>query len=115
MKLKGIPCVNIKESSQINSPGVRISTIESAKGFEFGTVVLAGVSELANPQQGIDSSSDDGDSDAAKLYVAMTRARDSLHITYTSNAEREPAKVLSSISQWCDEIRFENGKVWGMR
>jgi superfamily I DNA/RNA helicase len=115
LKLNGIPCTNIKENAPLNSPGVRISTIESAKGFEFGVVILAGASETINSQQDADTGSNETDSDAAKLYVAMTRARDSLHITYTSNVEREPAKALNSISQWCDEVRFESGKTLSMR
>lgn len=115
LKLMGIPCVSIKEGAPLSSPGVRISTIESAKGFEFGVVILAGVSEPINSHHNVDIGYNEADADAAKLYVAMTRARDSLHVTYTSNIEREPAKALSLISPWCEELRFENGSSLPMR
>lgn len=114
-RAKNIRCVDIKETTSLDSAGVRVSTVESAKGFEFGTVIFAGVSENLVIQRTDVEFEEDASADAAKLYVAMTRARDSLHITYTSNAERVPAKALESIRQWCDEIRFERGQVLPIR
>lgn len=115
LKAKGIPCLNIKDNVSLNSPGVRISTIESAKGFEFGTVIIAGVSEAIGQVDSENEVAADPGADVAKLYVAMTRARDSLHITYTSNEDRMAAGELSSISKWCDEARFEGNEILPMR
>lgn len=101
-----IPCTDIKAS--IDSPGVRVSTIESAKGLEFGTVFLASVSETISntrPQEATDAG------DVAKLYVAMTRARDQLHISYISNANLSPVEALNTIQPWCDLLKFEGGTV----
>lgn len=115
MRLKRIPYFDLKTSASLDVPGVKVSTVESAKGFEFGTVILAGVSEAV--EQPLNDSEFDADpvGNAAKLYVAMTRARNCLHITYTSNAERRPADALESIRKWCDEVRFENGRVSPIR
>lgn len=102
----GIPHVDIKAS--IDAPGVRVSTVESAKGFEFGCVFLASVAEpvsIARPQEVTDAG------DVAKLYVAMTRARDQLHISYISNAELSPVEALNTIQPWCELLKFEGGKV----
>lgn len=115
MEKKGIPCVDIKDNAALDTLGVRVSTVESAKGFEFGTVILAGVSEIIIPVRQEGERGADPSADAAKLYVAMTRARDNLHITYTSSADRRPAEALESIRQWCDEARFENGLVLPIR
>ncbi|WP_338524592.1 UvrD-helicase domain-containing protein [Pseudomonas batumici] len=41
MRAANIPCIDIKGNFSIDSEGVRVSTVESAKGFEFGTVFLA--------------------------------------------------------------------------
>lgn len=106
MERSGIPHVDIKAS--IDAPGVRVSTVESAKGFEFGTVFLASVAESLSstrPQEATDAA------DVAKLYVAMTRARDLLHISYVSNAELSPVEALNTIQPWCELLKFEGGKV----
>jgi len=102
----GIPTVDIKSS--IDAPGVRVSTVESAKGFEFGYVFLASVAESvssARPQEVTDAA------DVAKLYVAMTRARDLLHISYVSNSELSPVQALNTIQPWCELLKFEDGEV----
>lgn len=106
MQGQGIPYVDIKAS--IDSPGVRVSTVESAKGFEFGTVFLASVSEQVSstrPQEATQAG------DVAKLYVAMTRARDLLHISYVSNSDLSPVEALNTIQPWCELLKFEDGKV----
>ncbi len=107
MRAAGIPCTDVKENFSIDSPGVRVSTVESAKGFEFGIVFLANVAELISirPQQPTDSG------DVAKLYVAMTRARDLLHVSYVSNNEWSPVEALHTIAPWCEVLKFEDGTV----
>lgn len=115
MRTRKIHCVDIKDNAVLDSRGVRVSTIESAKGFEFGTVIFSGVSEPMGGQRGEGESEMDSSADAAKLYVAMTRARDNLHITYTSSVERGPAKALEMIRKWCDEVRFERGETLPIR
>lgn len=107
MRAAGIPCIDVKENFSIDSPGVRVSTVESAKGFEFGIVFLANVAELISirPQQPTDSG------DVAKLYVAMTRARDLLHVSYVSNNEWSPVEALHTIAPWCEVLKFEDGTV----
>lgn len=107
MRQMGIPTVDIKAS--IDDPGVRVSTVESAKGFEFGTVFLASVAESvssARPQDMTDAA------DVAKLYVAMTRARDQLYISYISNADLSPVQALNTIQPWCDLLKFDCGEVY---
>ena len=108
MQQLGIPCVDVKGNFSIDSPGVRVSTVESSKGFEFGTVFLANVSEAvsnARPQVATEAG------DVAKLYVAMTRARDLLHISYVSNNESSPVEALHTIGPWCESLKFEDGNV----
>ena len=113
LNAKQIRCVDIKDNVGLDIHGVRISTVESSKGFEFQTVILAGVSEIVGPSH--NEIELDPSSDAAKLYVAMTRARESLFISYTSNAERKPADALSSIQPFCEEVEFIAGTLKPIR
>ncbi len=61
-------------------PGVRVSTIHSAKGLEFPAVILCAVDQL--PGQAEEESSD-----ANLLYVGLTRAMNRLALTWTGNSE----------------------------
>lgn len=108
MNERGIPCVNIKESFVIDSIGVCVSTVESAKGLEFGTVFLANVSEQVSNVRAQEATYA---GDIAKLYVAMTRARDSLHISYISNSAFCAVEALNRIDQWCESLKYESGEV----
>lgn len=113
LNARQIRCVDIKDNVGVDTHGIRISTVESSKGFEFQTVIVAGVSEVVGPLHNEIES--DPSSDAAKFYVAMTRARESLFISYTSNAERKPADALSSIQPFCDEAEFIAGTLKPIR
>jgi hypothetical protein len=61
--------------------GVFISEYSVAKGFEFDTVVILDLSRDSFPPQGMQANY--LWKEAAKLYVALTRARDELVILYT--------------------------------
>jgi len=108
MRIQGISCVDVKANFSIDSPGVRVSTVESAKGFEFGTVFIASVSESISNGRAQEATEA---GDVAKLYVAMTRARDYLHVSYVSNNDWSPVEALHTIAPWCEELKFEAGMV----
>ncbi|WP_336874526.1 3'-5' exonuclease [Pseudomonas juntendi] len=109
MKAANIPCIDIKGNFSIDSEGVRVSTVESAKDFEFGTVFLA--STVSEPHATPRADEDSKAGDVVKLYVAMTRARDKLHISYVSNGEMRPVEALGTISSWCDGLKYQDGEV----
>jgi|GEM_PF-2052769 len=83
---------------------IRISTIEAAKGHEFAEVVICGLAEELLPSV-YSIKSDDLWIEAAKLYVALTRARDNAYLlsskTYGSKAY-EPSRFLEVIEADCD-------------
>ena len=60
---------------------VTLSTIHSAKGLEFNTVVILDCVEGVLPSNR-DSAFDDAEEDKRLLYVAITRAKDSLYLIY---------------------------------
>lgn len=84
------PVVEINDKSESYfGPGVKITTLHSAKGLEFKVVFIVGVSDHFLPFfYEVPSSLDAGEQkshiqkERALLYVGLTRARDFLYLTY---------------------------------
>ncbi len=76
-----------------DGPGVSIGTVHGAKGFEFDTVFVVGVSNECWPDPvavQADGPSDAEATDGRLLYVAVTRARQNLVVTVPG----EPSELL---------------------
>lgn len=96
-----IPATLYSEDQAFTEPGVKISTFESAKGIEFPIVFIVGANE-----QFLTSKEPEN---LSKLYVAMTRARDQLYITYSvrqNDREYKPSLLLNKVGDKCE---FVNG------
>jgi superfamily I DNA/RNA helicase len=81
---------------------VSLLTFHAAKGLEFPVVFIAGAEE------GITPLGDDPEEERRLFYVAVTRARDLLHITHSRRRrtygqlkETAPSRYLSEIPQEC--------------
>lgn len=81
--------------------GVTLSTMHNAKGLEWGNVFIIGLEEENFPGDFI---VDDGDLESERrlLYVAITRAKDSVHL-YTSR-RRVTAQENLTPSQFITEL-----------
>ena len=53
--------------------------------------------------------------EAARLYVAMTRARDNLTLTYSPMGTYTASRFLLAIQSRCDEGLFRRGQVRRVR
>lgn len=88
---------------------VRVSSLHGAKGHEFGTVFVAGAVESVIPL-GSDLDPQNASSEAAVLYVGMTRARDLLYLSHavTDRAGKSLSRssFIDRISKWCDFAEF---------
>ncbi|WEV72816.1 ATP-dependent helicase [Bifidobacterium sp. ESL0790] len=73
-------------------PGVTISTIHAAKGLEFKHVFLIGCSEGLLPY-GSPAPGPDLEEERRLMYVGVTRAEDSLHISYARS--KDPASTFA--------------------
>lgn len=101
-----IPWAELREDAGLESDRVKVSTIESAKGHEFITVFIVGLIDGVLPRE---LPEEDLPREAARLYVAMTRARDALYLTYSSNYYVKPSAFLASIQQDCTEMQYLDG------
>ena len=103
-----------------NDDVVRLSTIHAAKGLEFGHVFIVGCEEGLLPHLG-DAPIDD-DSEAATdatlvgrieeerrlMYVALTRAQRSLHLTWCRQRQRARDVLARKPSRFLAEMGLDN-------
>lgn len=87
----GIKAVETRNATKAAEVQVSVMTMHGAKGLEFTHVVLAGVNADAMPAQyRLDNLTDEDRADElqqerALLYVAASRARDQLMVTYSGD------------------------------
>ena len=96
LKDADIQCVPLSKWSGRPKSGVKVGTYHRSKGLEFKHVMLPGMN-ATYPR------SPEGDTDAllhqgSALYVAMSRARDVLDLTYVG----EPSYFLGPVAPFCD-------------
>jgi len=79
---------------------VMLSTIHGAKGLEWKNVFLAGVNERTLPFYKMELSDAKRDSELRLFYVAVSRAKDNLHITCSKSFRMsEPSHFLDLIKR----------------
>jgi len=78
-----------------------LSTIHSAKGLEWHTVFIIYCLEGRFPSHRSAESDEEMDEERRLMYVACTRAKENLHITYPMNVyDRESGLILSKPSRF---------------
>lgn len=109
LEARDIACAELKQDVDYESDNVKISTIESAKGHEFATVLIMGLVEGVLPHPSVQNH--ELSREASRLYVAMTRARESLYITYSPTSGYPASRFLMSIQKDCIEARYRQGDI----
>lgn len=104
-----LPFVPLREDVRVDSEKIKISTIESSKGHEFHTVFIAGLVDGVIPPRGTEEA--EVSREAARLYVAMTRARDDLHLSYSPTYDLPASRFLMQIAGHCSERSLVNGQL----
>ncbi|MES4887853.1 UvrD-helicase domain-containing protein [Streptomyces sp. NPDC096012] len=90
----GVPVVRVRDGEPDSAVGVRVSTLHSMKGLEYRCVAVAGVNASAFPfppavtPPGVDAIQHATDLAAERclLFVACTRAREALYVSYSGRA-----------------------------
>ena len=93
---------------------VRLSTLHAAKGLEFPHVFLVGVEEGILPHKGdpdapIESLAERIEEERRLMYVGITRAQRSLHITWCKRRKRARESVHCDISRFIAEMKLDQG------
>jgi ATP-dependent DNA helicase Rep len=94
-----ISLISMLDKEDADFDGVQLSTLHAAKGLEFAHVFLVGVEEGLLPHQ---SSIDEGriDEERRLMYVGITRAQRSLHLTWCERRKQ------GRESRTCEASRF---------
>ena len=83
--LEEVALVSDVDKYDENSDSVVLMTIHAAKGLEFPVVFLSGMEDGIFPSQQNMGESDEMSEERRLLYVAITRAKEKLYITYAKN------------------------------
>jgi uncharacterized protein (TIGR00375 family) len=92
---------NYSDIGRLKSEGVHLLTFHAAKGLEFPVVFIAGAEENITPLAGRET---DIEEERRLFYVALTRARDEVHITHVRNRRLFGRTDLMEPSRFIDEI-----------
>ena len=96
--MKGIAAT--RRDEEINDGDrVQLMTIHQAKGLEFDAVIVPGVNEGILPHANALDKAGGIEEERRLMYVAMTRARRYLIITYRKRIEGQPAKPSRFIQE----------------
>ncbi|MEU6024817.1 UvrD-helicase domain-containing protein [Micromonospora sp. NPDC047134] len=98
----GIPSIRVRDQPGAEVDGVRLATMHAMKGLEFRCVAIVGVTAKAVPfakevtPPEVDPVQHDNDllRERCLLFVASTRAREALHVSWSG----QPSPFLSSVS-----------------
>jgi DNA helicase-2/ATP-dependent DNA helicase PcrA len=83
---------------------VKLMTIHAAKGLEFSCVFAAGLEEMLFPNALSINTREELEEERRLFYVAITRAKERLWITYASSRYRFGSLVQNEPSRFIEEI-----------
>jgi len=89
------------------SDKITLMTVHSAKGLEFNSVFIVGLEEGLFPHFKSLLSNEDIEEERRLLYVAMTRAKENLYLTYSIRRTRMGVPEFLDPSRFLNEIPEE--------
>ncbi len=95
---------NVDNESEDDIDKVTVMTVHSSKGLEFDVVYIVGMEENLFPSQMSVSSLQDIEEERRLFYVALTRARKSVFLSYAGTRFRWGSITASGPSRFIGEI-----------
>ena len=102
--LEEVALVSDIDSYEEDEPKVTLMTIHSAKGLEFPVVFLPGLENGIFPSMNSQASVEELQEERRLAYVAITRAKEKLFITHTSERLLYGRTQYNPVSQFVTEI-----------
>jgi superfamily I DNA/RNA helicase len=96
-----LQAVELREDVGWGTDAIKISTLESAKGHEFEAVFLLGLRDGVLPRNGEAMTKE-----VSRMYVAMTRARERLFLSYSIADGKRPSPFLNEIRPFTSEYQW---------
>jgi len=109
-----VALMTMLEGKDEEPDAVRMSTLHASKGLEFPHVFLVGVEEGILPHKGdpdapIDTLGARIEEERRLMYVGITRAQRSLHITWCKKRKRARENIHCEISRFIKEMKLDEG------
>ena len=107
-----VALMTMLEGQDEEPDAVRMSTLHASKGLEFPHVFLVGVEEGILPHKGdpdapIETLGARIEEERRLMYVGITRAQRSLHITWCQKRRRARENVICEVSRFVKEMQLE--------
>ena len=104
--LQSVSLVQDADKTSLSDDTVIVSTIHSAKGLEFKNVFIIGLEDGLLPMSRAFESTDEMEEERRLLYVAITRACRSLHLSYCVSRYRKGKTMMNRPSRFLEECGF---------
>ena len=88
----------------VNEDALQLMTVHAAKGLEFKAVFLSGLEEGLFPHDNAANALDGIEEERRLMYVALTRARERLYLSYASQRMLHGQIRYGIVSRFVDEI-----------
>src|SRR5678810_1413431 len=102
--LQQITLLTDADDKDPNADTVKLMTIHAAKGLEFSVVFVAGLEEMLFPNALSINTREELEEERRLFYVAITRAKKRLFITYANTRYRFGSLVQNEPSRFMEEL-----------
>lgn len=102
--LQQITLLTDADDDKENNDVVKLMTIHAAKGLEFGCVFVGGVEETLFPSAMSINTREELEEERRLFYVAVTRAKERLWLTYANSRYRFGQLVQNEPSRFIEEM-----------
>ncbi len=106
--LQQITLLTDADDDKENTDVVKLMTIHAAKGLEFGCVFVGGIEETLFPNAMSINTREELEEERRLFYVAVTRAKQRLWLTYANSRYRFGQLVQNEPSRFIDEMPEES-------
>ncbi|HXL57412.1 MAG TPA: 3'-5' exonuclease, partial [Chitinophagaceae bacterium] len=105
--LQQITLLTDQDEKDPNADVVKVMTVHSAKGLEFQCVFVAGLEEMLFPNGMSVNTREELEEERRLFYVAITRAKTKLWLTYANSRYRFGSLVQNEPSRFINELPEE--------
>ncbi|HDQ16634.1 MAG TPA: ATP-dependent DNA helicase PcrA [Candidatus Vogelbacteria bacterium] len=92
------------DQDEISAGGVRLMTVHASKGLEFHSVFITGLEEGLFPHEYPGEDDHDPEEERRLFYVAITRARENLFLSYAQSRSIFGRQNINQMSIFLEEI-----------
>jgi ATP-dependent DNA helicase Rep len=110
-----VALMSMLEGRDEEPDAVRMSTLHASKGLEYPHVFLVGVEEGILPHKGdpdapIETLAARIEEERRLMYVGITRAQRTLHVTWCKKRKRARESVHCDVSRFIKEMKLDEGE-----